>query len=104
MNLQTSLDNLGYSNLSLITDAELRTVVNTILAAESMNAAERDTLRCLYNNGPVWDGDLPSKTGRDELVKKGFAVRVIVKRGPGYNACTPLGAEALQIRGLDTDV
>lgn len=33
----------------------------------------RDTLRCLFFHGPTWDGDIPSKTGRGELVKKGYA-------------------------------
>lgn len=40
-----------------------------------MTSATRDTLRCLFLKGPTWDGDLPSKTGRDALVERGMAER-----------------------------
>lgn len=32
-----------------------------------MRGAELDTLVALVEQGPLWDGDLPSKTGRDCL-------------------------------------
>jgi hypothetical protein len=32
-------------------------------------------LRGLFIEGPLWDGDVPSKSGRDELVNFGLAVR-----------------------------
>ena len=40
-----------------------------------MSAAARDTLRCLFFHGPTLDGDVPSKTGRDEIVDLGLAER-----------------------------
>lgn len=33
-------------------------------------------LKQLYLDGPTWDGDLATKSGRDELVDKGLAQRV----------------------------
>lgn len=48
------------------------------------NAA--DTMRCLFFNGPTWDGNVPSKCGRDELVSMGLAAR-----GDGYQWLTPAG-------------
>jgi hypothetical protein len=39
----------------------------------------------------TWDGDLVSKSGRDELVKKGLAVRT----NGGYNILTKEGIEYL---------
>jgi Kef-type K+ transport system membrane component KefB len=43
-----------------------------------MTGAEIDTLTALVNRGPLGDGDVPSKAGRDSLVKRGFADRTII--------------------------
>lgn len=56
------------------------------------NAA--DTLNALVKNGPLWDGNVPSKTGRDLLVDLHLATRGIVVKGEmGYQAATPMGLE-----------
>ncbi len=34
-----------------------------------------DTLWCLFKHGPTFDGDVPSKSERDELVEQGLAER-----------------------------
>lgn len=52
-----------------------------------------DTLVALVENGPVWDGDIPSKSGRDSLINLGAAVRVLVKGEDGFTAATYLGRE-----------
>ena len=44
-----------------------------------MTGAEKDTLIALVEQGPLWDGDVPSKHGRDLLLAHGLAVRVVVK-------------------------
>lgn len=41
----------------------------------ALSSAERDVFRQLFFQGPVWDGDLISKSGRDGLVRRGLAVR-----------------------------
>jgi hypothetical protein len=38
-----------------------------------MSGAAREVLRCLFFHGPTWDGDIPSKVGRRELVDLGLA-------------------------------
>lgn len=48
-----------------------------------LSGAEIDTLRCLFARGPTQDGDLPSKSGRDALIDRGFA-----ERGDGWNWIT----------------
>ena len=48
--------------------------------AEPINSAGRETLWQLFRNGPTWDGDLASKSGRSWLVDHGFA-----ERGDGWN-------------------
>lgn len=50
-----------------------------------------DTLTALVENGPLWDGDVPSKAGRDELLATGYAARVLVKGEDGFTAATYKG-------------
>jgi len=59
-----------------------------------MNGAEIDSLVALVERGPVWDGDIPSKSGRDSLIEKGLASRVIVEGRDGYTAATYKGRDA----------
>ena len=40
-----------------------------------MSKFSDEVLWQLFLTGPVWDGDLASKTGRDELVDLGYAMR-----------------------------
>jgi hypothetical protein len=52
-----------------------------------------DTLKAVYKHGPLFDGDIPSKTGRDILMGMGMITKVIVKGEDGYNACTHKGRD-----------
>lgn len=62
---------------------------------ESLNGAEKDTLICLCRHGPTWDGDVPSKSGRDGLLQKGLAAKVVIKNNQqGYQAATYRGSRA----------
>lgn len=62
-----------------------------------------DTLVALVEGGPLWDGDVPSKTSRDELIRQGLAMRVIVKCQDGFTAATYAGRDAYKgIFGGDT--
>jgi hypothetical protein len=49
---------------------------------------ERELICHMFFDGPIWDGNLISKTGRDNLVKSGA-----VDRSHGYNFLTMLGME-----------
>ena len=40
---------------------------------DGLTGAEWETLWCLFYHGPTWDGDLPSKSGRDSLIAGGWA-------------------------------
>lgn len=59
-----------------------------------MRGAEIDTLVALVETGPLWDGDVPSKSGRDDLIDKGYAVRVLVNGQDGHTAATYRGRDA----------
>jgi hypothetical protein len=59
-----------------------------------MTPSEKETLIALVESGPLWDGDVPSKTGRDSLIEKGLAVRVVVRGEDGWQAATYAGRDA----------
>lgn len=59
-----------------------------------MTGAEKDTLIALVEKGPLWDGDVPSKQGRDSLVRQGLAVKVVVNGEDGWQAATYAGRDA----------
>jgi len=54
---------------------------------KGLSGAEQETLWCLFFHGPVWDGNLPSKQGRSDLVERGLA-----DRHDGWNWLTSDGA------------
>lgn len=65
-------------------------------SATELSGAEVDVLKALADRGPLEDGDIPSKEGRDGLVERGFAERddndlnVITKAGvDALSAITP---------------
>lgn len=53
-----------------------------------MTSAARDTMRCLFFHGPTLDGDVPSKSGRDELFDLGC-----IERWNGWQWLTRKGVE-----------
>ena len=63
---------------------------------QALSSAGRETLRALHTNGPLWDGDVPSKSGRNELLRLKLAAKVIVKNEEGYQACTYRGHRVLR--------
>ena len=50
-----------------------------------------DTIYAMYQNGPIDDGDVPSKSGRDLLLDLELASRVMVEGGESKNALTMKG-------------
>lgn len=73
---------------------ELKSACELIIEVQAMDGAERDCIRAAYKNGPLFDGDVPSKSGRNSLLEKGYMAKVVVKGEDGYNACTHKGAWA----------
>lgn len=86
-----------HESIELSTAEEIKSACELIIEAQEMNSAERDCINASYENGPLFDGDVPSKTGRDRLLDKGYMVRVVVKGEDGYNACTLKGAWAYRL-------
>ena len=64
------------------------------MITQDFTGGELDTLIALVEHGPVFDGDVPSKTGRDTLLRMGFAVKTVVKGESGYQVVTQKGLDA----------
>lgn len=62
-----------------------------------LTGAEKDTLIALVEQGPLWDGDVPSKQGRDSLVERGLAVKIVVKGEDGWQAATYSGRDTYKL-------
>lgn len=62
----------------------------------TLSGRATDVLIGLIEIGPLWDGDLPSKSGRDELINLGLATRIFVSGTDGHQAATPMGAEVFR--------
>lgn len=61
---------------------------------KELTGAEIDTLVALVESGPLEDGDVPSKSGRDDLIHKGLAAKIMVNGRDGYQAATYAGRDA----------
>lgn len=83
-----------HEGIELSSPEELHKAVKIICEAEELSGAAKDVLNCLYKHGPCEDGDVPSKTGRDELLHAEFASKVIVKGNDGYQALNYRGRDA----------
>lgn len=91
------LSNVLHQPPDISDDEELRWAIDLIVRVERMTGGERDTLLCAFDKGPLWDGDVPSKHARNQLVDEGFMARVVVRGEDGFNACTYKGAWAARL-------
>jgi hypothetical protein len=85
------------TDFSPMTQSEVDYFKEVASVALNLSAQEKTVLRACQQSGPLEDGDVPSKSGRDQLLDKGFVAKVIVKGEQGYNACTYRGHLALQV-------
>jgi hypothetical protein len=62
----------------------------------ALTGAMHDVLWCLFKNGPTWDGNIPSKTGRGMLIEGG-----LVYHDQGWSILTTYGFHACIAAGMD---
>lgn len=86
-----------YLDINLSTDNELIDGIKVIIDVCNFTACSVTTLKALHENGPLFDGDIPSKSGLYSLIQYGCASKVIVRNKDGYNACTYKGSLAYKI-------
>jgi len=48
-------------------------MTDPVFKIEPLTPAEKEVIKCLFFHGPTWDGNVPSKSGRDSLCKRGLA-------------------------------
>ncbi len=81
----------------LMTEDEKRSYTTARHYADQLRqpgmGAELDSLTAMVIQGPVFDGDLPSKAGRSELIDHDLAFRTVRAGEDGYNAITSLGRD-----------
>lgn len=86
-----------HESVELSSANELKEAVKLIIEVQAMNSGMRDCIRAAYLNGPLEDGDVPSKSGRDSLLTSGYISKVVVKGEQGFNACTYKGSSAYKL-------
>jgi hypothetical protein len=89
-----------HSPVELSTARELAHSLELIDQVQSLSSQAIAALRQLYLHGPVEDGDLCSKSGRDTLLNLGMASKCIVKAQEGYQVCTYKGMWAGRLLDL----
>lgn len=57
----------------------------------ALTSAQREVLGQLVRSGPVWDGDVVSKSARDDLLRWGLASRAHYRGEQGYTVANYLG-------------
>jgi hypothetical protein len=98
MSVEEQLNKLFVNRSS--SSKEIWEAIDLIVIAESLNSAARGTLQACHNKGPLYDGDVPSKAERDELLRNTLLSKVVVRGDQGYNACTQKGFWVLKVLGL----
>ena len=67
----------------------------TFTVSVKLSGGAIDTMHCLFLHGPTWDGNIPSKSGRDELFDLKLATRC-----EGYSQLTPDGLRLALSNGM----
>lgn len=56
-----------------------------------------ESLLQLFRNGPIWDGDVISKSKRNDLIRWKLATRCCYKADDGYTAATYYGGTVARV-------
>jgi hypothetical protein len=86
-----------HEDIELCSGEELKSACKLIIETQGLSSAEVEVLKACFKHGPLFDGDVPSKNAKWELITKGFLVQVVVRGEDGYNACTHKGAQACRL-------
>lgn len=86
-----------HESVELSTANELIEAIKLIIEVQAMDSGMRDCIRAAYLKGPIDDGDVPCKSGRDALLSSGYISKIVVKGEQGFNACTYKGSSAYKL-------
>ncbi|MBB3142799.1 hypothetical protein [Halomonas organivorans] len=96
MSIKRILQAIGGERLDLCSQSELLEIIELADIAHDLGGGHYDVLRCCHSEGPVRDGDVPSKAHRDDLLEVGAIAKVVVRGEDGFNACTYRGRELMK--------
>lgn len=88
---ETEMKNLVEQALAVMRGADFASdayEIGAFAAWQALSPAHRETLDQLLDRGPIWDGDVVSKSARDDLLRWGLATRCCFRREQGYVAAT----------------
>jgi hypothetical protein len=95
------LENMRYlkdyqTTIPLNERPDLNDVTENVMLIRMIDFAKRnpglfEQLDQLATKGPLWDGDVISKSDRSDLLRIGACEKVVVNGEQGYNACTYFG-------------
>jgi hypothetical protein len=88
---------LMHESMETSSAEEIKDACAIIIEVQQFGSGERDCIVAAFDKGPLDDGDVPSKSGRSNLVQKGYMSKVVVKGQDGFNACTYKGAVAYKL-------
>jgi len=94
-NIKYIIDPTG--RVDLLTKSELLEAINMLEVAANLNTGHKEVMSACRKEGPLFDGDVPSKSHRDDLVKIGAVAKVWANGDQGYNALTYYGGELLRM-------
>ena len=63
---------------------------------DALTSGQREQLNQLLHQGPVWDGNVISKSDRSDLIDFKLATRVCFRGEHGYTAATYLGGSVFR--------
>lgn len=79
-------------DVTLNSSEENEAALKWLALARAAKGNAIDTIMAAFARGPMHDGDVPSKTGRDWCLEHDLIAKVIVRGEWGYNALTYKGA------------
>lgn len=79
-------------DVTLNSSEENEMALKWLALARSAKGNAVDCIKAAFARGPLYDGDVPSKAGRDWCLEQDLIAKVIVRGEWGYNALTYKGA------------
>jgi len=96
MEIKKLLDVL-HVGIDFDSDKRIANAVKLINDVQRISYQDIDVLNACFEKGPLYDGDVPSKSGRDNLLDSGYISKIVVNGEEGFNACTYKGAQAYRL-------
>lgn len=85
--------------MQYVIEEEKKTNAAGLIALLSEDQLET-LIKCM-NDGPLADGDVPSKSAVKELIDLQLVVKVVSNGEPGYNACKYEGYQLYKLSGAE---